>query len=70
MIEEFGLDDADVELSQGVLTLNLGSLGTYVINKQAPNLQLWVSSPVRYVECISLDVIDEIDQQSLTRVPS
>ena len=31
---------------QGVLTLNLGSHGTYVINKQAPNKQIWVSSPV------------------------
>jgi iron donor protein CyaY len=48
MLEESDLDDADIEMSQGVLTLKLGSLGTYVINKQAPNKQLWVSSPVRY----------------------
>ena len=46
MIEEADMLDADVELSQGVLTLKLGALGTYVINKQAPNRQLWVSSPV------------------------
>ena len=32
---------------QGVLTLKLGKLGTYVINKQAPNHQIWMSSPVR-----------------------
>lgn len=32
----------------GVLTLSLGiSKGTYVLNKQAPNRQLWLSSPVR-----------------------
>lgn len=31
-----------------VLTLKLGSLGTYVINKQTPNRQIWMSSPVRY----------------------
>lgn len=31
---------------QGVLTLNLGSHGTYVINKQSPNKQIWMSSPL------------------------
>lgn len=31
-----------------VLTLKLGELGTYVLNKQTPNRQLWLSSPVRY----------------------
>ena len=31
---------------QGVLTAQLGSLGTYVINKQTPNRQIWMSSPV------------------------
>ncbi len=48
MIEEADVEDGDIELSQGVLTLKLGALGTYVINKQAPNRQLWMSSPVRY----------------------
>ncbi|KAF8587334.1 Frataxin-like protein [Ramaria rubella] len=32
--------------SSGVLTLNLGDKGTYVINKQPPNKQIWLSSPV------------------------
>lgn len=32
---------------QGVLTLYLGNnRGTYVINKQTPNKQIWLSSPV------------------------
>jgi hypothetical protein len=36
-------------LSQsGVLTLSLGDRGTYVINKQPPNKQIWLSSPKRY----------------------
>lgn len=40
-------DDADVTFSNGVLTIKLGKdLGTYVINKQSPNLQIWLSSPV------------------------
>lgn len=39
-------DDFDVTFSNGVLTLKLGDrLGTYVINKQTPNLQIWLSSP-------------------------
>ena len=40
--------DADVEYATGVLTLRLGAgHGTYVLNKQAPNKQIWFSSPVR-----------------------
>ena len=29
-----------------MLTVKLGDAGTYVLNKQAPNRQLWASSPV------------------------
>lgn len=33
---------------QGVLNVNLGGgKGTFVINKQTPNRQIWLSSPVR-----------------------
>lgn len=35
----------DVEYSQGVMTLEIEPLGTYVINKQPPNKQIWISSP-------------------------
>ncbi|KAL2160781.1 hypothetical protein VTH06DRAFT_978 [Thermothelomyces fergusii] len=39
-------EDVDVEFSSGVLTLSLGpEVGTYVINKQPPNKQIWLSSP-------------------------
>ena len=42
-----GGESIDVELSQGVLTLDLGDRrGVFVINKQAPNKQIWLSSPV------------------------
>lgn len=37
--------DFDADFSQGVLTLNLGSVGTYVLNTQTPNRQIWMSSP-------------------------
>ena len=36
----------DVEYSDGVMTLEIDSIGTYVINKQPPNKQIWLSSPV------------------------
>ncbi|XP_075750214.1 frataxin isoform X3 [Rhipicephalus microplus] len=39
--------EADFALSDGVLTIHLGrKYGTYVINKQTPNRQIWLSSPV------------------------
>ena len=35
-------------IQAGVLTVKMGSdLGTYVINKQTPNKQIWLSSPNR-----------------------
>jgi frataxin len=36
----------DLSHAMGVLTLRLGDKGTYVLNKQAPNRQIWWSSPV------------------------
>jgi frataxin len=40
-------DDFDVSYSSGVLTVKLGANhGTYVINKQTPNKQIWFSSPI------------------------
>ncbi|GCC27936.1 frataxin, mitochondrial isoform X1 [Chiloscyllium punctatum] len=39
--------DYDVTFANGVLTINMGEpLGTYVINKQTPNRQIWLSSPI------------------------
>ncbi|CAN6457824.1 unnamed protein product [Victoria cruziana] len=49
-LEEYGdgcqIDGFDVDYGNEVLTLKLGTLGTYVINKQTPNRQIWLSSPV------------------------
>lgn len=39
-------DDIDAELQGGILTLSLEAGGQYVINKHAPNRQIWMSSPV------------------------
>jgi frataxin len=36
----------DVELSQGVLSLDLPPNGSYVINKQPANKQIWSASPL------------------------
>ncbi|XP_068631335.1 frataxin homolog, mitochondrial [Battus philenor] len=41
------LQGADVTFSDGVLTIALGpEHGTYVINRQSPNKQIWLSSPI------------------------
>ncbi|GHJ85466.1 hypothetical protein NliqN6_1868 [Naganishia liquefaciens] len=48
LVEEWspeGTHGWEVEYSSGVLTLGLGPHGTYVINKQPPNQQIWMSSP-------------------------
>ncbi|KNE68043.1 frataxin [Allomyces macrogynus ATCC 38327] len=44
--DDVELPGFDVTYSSGVLTLSLGASGTYVLNKQPPNQQIWLSSPV------------------------
>ncbi|KAF7250436.1 Frataxin, mitochondrial [Varanus komodoensis] len=44
--KSFTPEDYDVSFGSGVLTVKLGvNKGTYVINKQTPNKQIWLSSP-------------------------
>lgn len=45
-VDEVLGDDIDVEMQGGILTLSLEAGGQYVINKHAPNRQIWMSSPV------------------------
>jgi len=46
VLDSHGDSSLEVEYSSGVITLDLGQRGTYVINKQPPNRQIWLSSPV------------------------
>ncbi|MGE5516728.1 MAG: iron donor protein CyaY [Bacteroidota bacterium] len=39
-------DEIDVDLQGGILTLALSGGGQYIINKHAPNREIWLSSPV------------------------
>ena len=40
-------EDVECDYSDGILTISLGrGRGTYVLNKQAPNRQIWWSSPI------------------------
>lgn len=39
-------DSIDVDLQGGILTLALSGGGQYIINKHAPNREIWMSSPV------------------------
>ncbi|KAM5538231.1 hypothetical protein V8D89_008118 [Ganoderma adspersum] len=45
LLDETGETEYEVDYGSGVLTLRLGTHGTYVINKQPPNKQIWLSSP-------------------------
>ncbi|KAB5594312.1 Frataxin [Ceratobasidium theobromae] len=45
----------EVDYSSGVLTLKLADKGTYVINKQPPNKQIWLSSPTSGPKRYDLD---------------
>jgi len=38
-------DHADVDLEGGILNIELDAGGVYVINKHAPNKQIWLASP-------------------------
>ena len=39
-------DDIDVEMNNGVLTVELEDGRTFVLNKHAPMQQIWLSSPL------------------------
>lgn len=39
-------DQMDVDLDGGILTIELPSGAQYIINKQTPNREIWMSSPV------------------------
>ncbi|KAJ6155138.1 Frataxin [Penicillium chermesinum] len=43
--EEAG-SDIEAEYSAGVLNIIVPSVGTFVLNKQPPNKQIWLSSPI------------------------
>jgi len=53
------MDDADINYAMGVLTIDLGVVGTWVLNKQTPNRQIWWSSPVSGPRRFELTVIDK-----------
>jgi frataxin len=44
-IEDVLGDRADIDLRDGILTIDLDDGGCYVVNKHVPNRQIWLSSP-------------------------
>ncbi|KAL4932718.1 frataxin family protein [Aspergillus undulatus] len=44
-VQEDG-SDIDAEYSAGVLNITVPGVGVYVLNKQPPNKQIWLSSPI------------------------
>lgn len=47
-LEDLADSDArlDVEYSDGVMNVSIDNVGTYVINRQPPSKQIWLSSPL------------------------
>jgi frataxin len=43
---EAAAGDLDAEVVNGILTIELESGGKYLLNRHAPNRELWLSSPV------------------------
>ena len=44
-IEDAGGSDLEVDLEDGVLTIELASGAEYLLNRHAPSGELWLSSP-------------------------
>ncbi|KKZ61772.1 hypothetical protein EMCG_03720 [[Emmonsia] crescens] len=55
--------DVEAEYSAGVINITVPEVGVYVLNKQPPNKQIWLSSPVsgpkRYDWVVQGDHMDE-----------
>ena len=73
LIEDYEdrLRGADTSLADRVLTVQLSELGTYVINKQTPNQQIWLSSPVSgpyRFDIIRVRFFDNAVNQTLTLI--
>jgi frataxin len=49
-------DSMDVDLADGILTIELENGSQYVINKQAPNKEIWLSSPVSGAKHFAFDI--------------
>jgi len=45
-LAESSSEGVEAEFSAGVLTITTPKHGTYVLNKQPPNRQIWLSSPI------------------------
>ena len=53
------LNPEEIVCAYGVLTLDLGKRGTWVINKQTPNKQMWWSSPISGPRRFAYDTKDK-----------
>ncbi|KOS22609.1 Frataxin -like protein [Escovopsis weberi] len=52
-------EDLDVEFSAGVMTITVADKGTFIINKQPPNKQIWLSSPISGPKRYDWSVVSE-----------
>ncbi|GAX20657.1 hypothetical protein FisN_32Hu042 [Fistulifera solaris] len=52
--------DYEINLASGVLTLKMRPHGTWVLNKQTPNRQIWWSSPLSGPKRFEFDPKDKL----------
>jgi frataxin len=52
-----------LSVQQGVLTISFPTIGTYVVNKQPPNKQIWLSSPISGPKRFDYVMIGETQQE-------
>lgn len=65
-IDEILGDEFDVDLNGGILNIELGNRAQYVINKNAPNYEIWMSSPLSGASHYYLedDLVSWVDTRS------
>ncbi|KAI0202599.1 mitochondrial chaperone Frataxin [Astrocystis sublimbata] len=57
--------DIDVEYSQGVMNITIVDVGVWVVNKQPPNKQIWLSSPITGPKRYDWVVVSEGQDQKM-----
>ena len=58
--EQTFITDYEISLSQGVLTMKFPPHGTWVLNQQTPNCQIWWSSPLSGPKRFEYDDTDQL----------
>ena len=62
-------DEFDVDLNGGILNIELENGSQYVINKNAPNYEIWMSSPLSGASHYYLEDSPKMTTSTITAAP-